>query len=567
MIDFKPIRLEDKSLYESYLFDGKERPCGYSFGNLFLWGQQNATILYDHMVIFSHFDEVTVYFFPVGKGDKKPVLDAIMEDAQERNIPIMITGMCRESQKQLEDLYPGQFLFQGGQAYDDYVYAIHDLADLKGRKYHRKKNHYNRFVKNNPSYYVKPLAEEDIPCVKALLEEWYRKKMEQNPETEYDLERDAIHRALENYRELQMESLVLYSEGEVIAFTMASRLSHNTLDVHFEKAREGVDGAYTAINCEFAKYIREKCPEIEFLNREEDMGYEGLRKAKESYYPHHMVEKCRGIWKGNQSKIGPIAIKDETILIGEPTEAQMEDLRKLWKEAFGDTDAFLELFYQTGFHQSRSRCITMEAKVVSALYWFDGYRKEGDGKPIAYIYAVATSEEYQGQGLCHKLMQDTLSYLKETGYEGALLVPADEALYRFYHHMGFENCSRVNEFVCTSQEMNVSIRPIESEEYAALRKEYLPEGGIIQENENMDFLATLAHFYAGEDFLLAASQEEDMLRGVELLGDSQKASGILHALGYEKGHFRTPGEEIPFAMYYSLVGNGEIPSYFGLAFD
>ena len=171
-----------------------------------------------------------------------------------------------------------------------------------------------------------------------------------------------------------------------------------------------MDGAYTAINCEFAKYIRDKYPEIEFLNREEDMGYEGLRKAKESYYPHHMVEKCRGIWKGNQSAIGPIAIKDETILIGEPTEAQMEDLRKLWKEAFGDTDAFLDLFYERGFHQSRCRCITLDGKVVSALYWFDGTIKKtasnyalGENQ-VAYIYAVATLEEFQGLGLCHRLM-------------------------------------------------------------------------------------------------------------------------------------------------------------------
>jgi hypothetical protein len=291
MIEFKPIRLEDKPLYESYLLDGKERGCEYSFSNLYLWGQQNATILHGHMVLFSHFQNITVYPYPVGSGDKRKVLDAIMEDAKERNIPLVITGMCRESQKNLEELYPNQFVFQGSQDYDDYVYAIDDLADLKGRKYHRKKNHYNRFIKNYPSYKTSPLTREYLPKVKQMLDDWYESKRMQNPKADFTMERQALYRAFEDYEKLEMEGMVLLYEDEVLAFTMASRVSPDTFDVHFEKAKEDVDGAYTAINCEFAKYIRDKYPEIKYLNREEDMGIEGLRTAKERYYPHHMVEK------------------------------------------------------------------------------------------------------------------------------------------------------------------------------------------------------------------------------------------------------------------------------------
>ena len=554
MIDFKPIRLEDKPLYESYLLDGKERGCEYSFSNLYLWGQQNATILHGHMVLFSHFQNKTVYPYPVGSGDKRKVLDAIMEDAKERSIPLVITGMCRESQKNLEELYPNQFVFQGSQDYDDYVYAIDDLADLKGRKYHRKKNHYNRFIKNYPSYKTSPLTREYLPKVKQMLDDWYESKRVQNPKADFTMERQALYRAFEDYEKLEMEGMVLLYEEEVLAFTMASRVSPDTFDVHFEKAKEDVDGAYTAINCEFAKYIREKYPEILFLNREEDMGQEGLRKAKESYYPHHMVEKCRAKWKGS-------------------SDSQIPQLRKLWKEAFGDSDEFLDIFYANGFHSFRCRCITMEDKVVAALYWFDCYRKETlfqadvPMNRIAYIYAVATLEEFRGQGLCHKLMQDTLTHLRELGYEGAILVPDGDQLFRLYHHMGFELCSSVNEFECVGQEMNVDVRSIGKEEYVTLRRKYLPEGGIIQENENVDFLSAQARFFTGEDFLLATCEEEGNLRGVELLGDASKAPGILHALGYTKGHFRTPGDQIPFAMYFSLTEKTGIPSYFGLAFD
>ena len=106
------------------------------------------------------------------------------------------------------------------------------------------------------------------------------------------MEKVAIKKALENRENLGIFGLVLFNGETVLAITMGSKISHNTVDVHFEKALPGAEGAYAAINCEFAKYIRKNLPEIEFLNREDDMGIEGLRKSKLSYKPHHMVEKC-----------------------------------------------------------------------------------------------------------------------------------------------------------------------------------------------------------------------------------------------------------------------------------
>ena len=106
------------------------------------------------------------------------------------------------------------------------------------------------------------------------------------------MERAALDRAYRHYSELGLAGLLLLDGDSTLAFTMGSRLSADTLDVHFEKARSDVNGAYTAINYEFARYIRERMPSIAFLDREEDMGLEGLRRAKRSYRPHHMIEKC-----------------------------------------------------------------------------------------------------------------------------------------------------------------------------------------------------------------------------------------------------------------------------------
>ena len=292
MLEFKRITLEDKALYQRYLLDGQERGCEYSFYNLYLWGRQNATILHDHMIIFSQFNQKSVYPYPVGTGDKKAALDAIIADARERGISCRITSLDCEAKQTLENLYPGMFRFHCDQGSHDYVYDINDLADLPGRKYQKKRNHCNRFKTDNPNYTVEPLNEANLPQVKEMIDNWYQEKLAENPDADYLMEQTALYKALRHFHESDMEGLVLFIEGEVIAVTLGSRLTPNTIDVQFEKAKGEINGAYAIINQEFARYIRDKYPEIEFLNREEDMGIEGLRIAKQRYFPHHMVVKC-----------------------------------------------------------------------------------------------------------------------------------------------------------------------------------------------------------------------------------------------------------------------------------
>lgn len=291
MIEFKPITLEDKTTFEHYLLDGKERGCEYAFVNLYLWGRQKAAVLHNHIVLFSQFDRRTIYPYPIGSGDKKAVLDAIIEDARKRGIPCRITGLTSEGKQTLKNLYPDRFRFHCDRNGYDYVYAIDDLADLPGKKFQRKRNHNSQFRKAYPDYTVEPLNEDNLPRVRQMMDKWYEDRLQENPDSDYHMEQIAISKALRQYRELGMEGLVLLDNEDVLAVTLGSRVSHDTFDVHFEKARWDVNGAYTVINYEFARYIREKYPEIQFLNREDDMGIEGLRIAKQRYYPHHMIEK------------------------------------------------------------------------------------------------------------------------------------------------------------------------------------------------------------------------------------------------------------------------------------
>ena len=292
MIDFQAITPADRSAYMEALLSGPERGCEFSFANLYLWGRQKLARLGDYFVMFSQFNRRSVYPWPVGSGDIRPVLEAIMADAKERGIPCRITSLSEGDMALLEQFYPGKFRFHCDRDFYDYVYDIQDLADLKGRKFQKKRNHFNRFLASHPDHTVCPITPELLPRVEEFLEGWYARRMAEDPQGDFHMERSAIFRALRHLEELGMESLLLMEEGKILAMTMASPLSADTFDVHFEKALADVDGAYPAINCLFARYLREKYPQLRYLNREDDMGLEGLRKAKLSYCPHHMMEKC-----------------------------------------------------------------------------------------------------------------------------------------------------------------------------------------------------------------------------------------------------------------------------------
>ena len=236
-----------------------------------------------------------------------------------------------------------------------------------------------------------------------------------------------------------------------------------------------------------------------------------------------------------------------------PTPQQFPQLRQLWQSAFHDDDAYMDLFFEAAFASDRCRCVTKVGQVAAALYWFDCCL---EGKPIAYLFAVATGKKFRRQGLCRRLMEDTHRLLKELEYCGSVLVPGDAGLFGMYASMGYVTCSGISTFRFDRGVVPAKLRPLEPAQYAALRRQYLPEGGVIQENEALALLK--GDLYAGEDFLYADGQE--------LLGNTDAAPAILAALGRDTDTFRTPGNDRPFAMFRA-IGGTRPPKYFGLALD
>ena len=292
MINFHRVCPEDRDAYEKILSVSSPRGCEYAFANMCFWGRQEIAFLHGCIAIFAHFEGRSVYGYPIGPGDRRAVIRDMLQDAKERGIPCRIGSLTAADREELEQWYPDDFLLVPDRDGQDYVYDINDLADLKGRKFQRKRNHVNRFRAAHENYAVEPITKENMEEAKKLVCLWYRTRMESR-EGDYLLEQVALDRTFRYYEALDLQGLLLKIDGDTVAMTIGSFLTPDTIDVHFEKAREDIDGAYAAINSEFARYLREKYPQVKYLNREDDMGLEGLRKAKTSYNPHHMVEKHR----------------------------------------------------------------------------------------------------------------------------------------------------------------------------------------------------------------------------------------------------------------------------------
>ena len=298
MISFEKIKTTDQDIYKKFQDVSNPRGCEMSFANLFLWGEQKIAIKNDCMFFLSTFSR-SFYPFPYslsGEDKLKWAIEEIIKDAKERGIACEITSIGEAEKEFLEKHFNGKFEFTTNDGSYDYVYDINHLADLLGKKYHKKRNHLNNFKKAHPNYTVEKISLENQKQVAQMVEDWYMEKSASNT-SDFDYEIDFFKRAMQNYQELSLEGLILKDDNQVLAVTFASFLYEQVMDVHFEKARADIDGAYACINNEFAKYVIEKFPSVKFLDREEDMGIEGLRKAKQSYYPSYQVVKYRARYK------------------------------------------------------------------------------------------------------------------------------------------------------------------------------------------------------------------------------------------------------------------------------
>lgn len=290
MLSFKEITLEDKDIIQSFILNSDRMNCDLSFANLYSWNflyQTKYAIVDEILVLRFYFGEQLAYMMPVGTGDMKKVIKLLMKDAENIGSNLIIAGLTNEDKDEIDRLFPNRFEYALDRDFSDYIYLRSDLASLSGKKYQPKRNHINKFKTLYPNYKYVDLTPELVPeCIK--LEEIWCRANNCEEQAELSAERTSMNFALNNMEKLGIKGGVLYVDEKIVAFTYGAIINNNTWDVCVEKADTTIPGAYPVINYEYANQIDEK---FIYLNREEDLGLEGLRKAKLSYKPTILLNK------------------------------------------------------------------------------------------------------------------------------------------------------------------------------------------------------------------------------------------------------------------------------------
>lgn len=306
MINWKEVELADKPAIEDKICASGCHGADYSFANLYMWRKAYRTLIaFNGSRFLVGMPQWNVYAYPKGDGDVRPSIELLLEEAHAKGNKLIIRGLTDKTLAEFLPLYGDDFEISEDRDNADYVYTVDKLCNLPGRHLSSKRNHIKHFERNGDwEFHIisagkcgcftsgNPEVEKDykkssIEEARAFVDEFYKEK------NDPDLvkEAQAIEVMFKHYAELGFIGGLLYQNGEPVAFTAGTKLDDEVFDVHFEKALPGAPGAYTMVNREFARLIHAELPSIQYFNREEDMGLEGLRRAKESYHPDILLMK------------------------------------------------------------------------------------------------------------------------------------------------------------------------------------------------------------------------------------------------------------------------------------
>lgn len=291
-------------------------------------------------------------------------------------------------------------------AYSDYLYSREALETLHGRHYQPKRNHINRF-RSLYDYTVEPLHADDARECMALAEMW---REEHSDRRSADAETIVLQRAFEAFDELELHGVVVRVGSQAVAFSFGSYTDdHRMFCVHAEKADTAYEGVYAVVCNALVRSLDGRCV---YVNREEDLGIEGLRRSKQSWQPVKLVDKFTALRL------------DDT----------MRQVRRLWQEVFGDERSFVDSFLVR--YYSPERCVVRRDgnRVVAMAHIVP---MQTDAGRTAYIYAVATDPAYRGRGLGRSVVGECVERARREGFDAVALIPSEDSLKSFYAASGF----------------------------------------------------------------------------------------------------------------------------------
>lgn len=292
-MEFKKLTLEDKKIFDKYIYPYKFLSCEYSFTTLYIWKDAcdvKFTIYKNALIIKKKDFEGNYYFMkPLGYKDEdlQDIIKTLLEYKTKHNMKYIFKDLEEEFVEKIKKFCcddAKKACIKEDRDNFDYLYEAEKLASLSGKKLHSKKNHYNSFAKSY-EYDIKRIEKSDvIEDVLKFIDYWYK----ENEDKYLYYEMLATKDILKNFHMFNLRGIAIYVEDKVVAFSIGEKLNDDLAVIHIEKADTSYNGVYSFIN----KTFIETCfSDVKIINREQDLGIEGLRKAKMSYQPFKLEKK------------------------------------------------------------------------------------------------------------------------------------------------------------------------------------------------------------------------------------------------------------------------------------
>lgn len=412
MLKFSPISLADQSWIEPYLVRLNCRVCDYSFTSLFLWKHLYQTECAEKdgflLIRFVHANsDKYVYLEPIGEGDLSAILILLQEESQKTNQPLRLESLSSSFVDKIKELPIGETLFFfNNRDLANYLYESESLCTLQGKLLQSKRNHISKFERLYPQYRSRPLTAADAPLALGLFDKWMAQKADCK---DLEIERQVIKTAFTDFDALHLEGILLLVDEEAVAFTFGGSLCKDTFCIHVEKANFLYHGAYAMINKLMAQFL---CKKYKYINREEDMGIENMRKAKLSYYPVELLDRFQAIQKDSDE----IAVW------------------QLWQACFDDSNEFLTS-YMFPYSNKESRVLLFEEGKLLSM--FHAHSFSGDWGNVGYLYGLGTQPEHRGKGLAGRVIKESLKRVKDRGDLAVWIIQENKAFTSWETKFGF----------------------------------------------------------------------------------------------------------------------------------
>lgn len=498
--DFHEIALEDKAWMDKHFAEDNRNACEYSFANNYMWRKvyqvEVAEVCGCAVIRFVEAGE-HCYSYPIGDGDKKSAVEQLLHLCEQEGTKLKMSPLVETDRAQLLEWFPGRFLIEPDRDSFDYVYAREKLASLAGKKLHGKRNHIARF-KDGGAWSYEPMTQENVEECRKMTYSWIEMRAEKwNEEMEQEVM--VLHEAFDHMEELGLVGGVLRKDGDIVAFTIGEPLNTDTFVVHFEKAYPDMQGAYPMINQQF---VQNACENFTYVNREDDTGDLGLRKAKLSYYPEILLKKY-------------VAVESDVVYADRDKDGA--EIAQIWKNCFGDAEDYIEFYMDNRMTEDNMLVVYEDGRIVSMASFLPArYLCDGVYEDVRYVYAVATLPEYRRKGYAGRILQFAQEYYKQP----LILAPAEESLVRYYEEMGFKRAfpdtraSVMQDIEALAlpeiEQEEILMTPVSAKEYVQIRDESCAREGYVSWDEAaVSYVMELCARYGGQALRVHSREEEE----------------------------------------------------------